>query len=471
MARKQESGLAAPARDARWEEDSTSSWPTARGGIRPELRALRDSLAGTGRPATVLRWLDNNKDSTVLRDLAGGRRPLSHAALDELPDSKPLRHLRTILVATGALPTRDEQLARLETWMSRTVARRPGPEQRQLLHRYAVWQVVRRLRSGLAGEYATNGQFVAAQRNVRAAIALLDWLAARGLALETAGQGDLDTWMGEAQPGHRTDAGNFARWARRNKLTRLDFAATRWGGPSGVIDADGRWEQARRLLHDDSLRPDDRVTGLLVLLYAQRATAVSRLTLDHVTAADGQVLLRLGSGPVVLPGPSAIWSCSWRQPAAAMQPSATTAPRPGCSPAASPDSRSALSRSPNGCARSASTAARPVPPRCSSSPPTCPPQSWPACSASTSPSRSSGSAPPPATGRPTPPTSAAGTTPARATPAERASPWKAPGSTHSQAPSSSSRNPPASTGTALRGTIPTTKATTAAPAQSMTSSA
>jgi hypothetical protein len=37
-----------------------------------------------------------------------------------------------------------------------------------------------------------------------------------------------------------------------------------------VIDAEGRWAQARRLLHDDALKPEDRVAGLLVLLYAQQ---------------------------------------------------------------------------------------------------------------------------------------------------------------------------------------------------------
>ncbi len=162
----------------------------------------------------------------------------------------------------------------------------------------SVW-----LRGRLAGKHATYGQFVSAQRNVRAAIALLDWLAARGLTLENARQGDLDAWLGDARAAHRTDAGNFVRWARRNKLTTLDFAATRWAGPSGVIDTETRWEQARWLLHDDSLKPEDRLAGLLVLLYAQRISAISRLTLSHVQAAGGQVLIRLGREPVMLPDP------------------------------------------------------------------------------------------------------------------------------------------------------------------------
>ena len=157
--------------------------------------------------------------------------------------------------------------------------------------------------AGWPGQHATHGQALAAQRNIKAAIALLDWLTARGLTLATARQGDLETWLDDAQPSHRTDAGNFVRWARRHKLTRLDFAATRWGGPSGVIDTETRWEQARWLLHDDSLKPEDRLAGLLVLLYAQRASAISRLTLGHVQAADGQVRIRLGREPIVLPEP------------------------------------------------------------------------------------------------------------------------------------------------------------------------
>jgi hypothetical protein len=273
------------------------------GQVRPEFQSFHDSLAGVDRPATALRWLERQGDSSVLRQLAAGKRPLTHATLDELPDGKPLEHLRAMLVATGAIPPRDEQLARLERWITQTIAGIPDPDQRQVLHRYALWHVLRRLRSRLNGTHATAGQVTAAQRNVKAAIALLGWLAARSLALDSARQGDLDAWLAQAQPAHRTDAGNFARWACKHKLTTLDFPATRWGGPSGVIDAEARWEQARRLLHDDSLPAEERLAGLLVLLYAQQAATISRLTLSHVTSEEGQVLIRLGREPVTLPEP------------------------------------------------------------------------------------------------------------------------------------------------------------------------
>jgi hypothetical protein len=271
------------------------------GEIRPGLQALYDALATAERPATVEAWLNKSAAPAILRQLAG--KTLTHRALDMLPAGKPVEHLRSVLVAIGTLPARDEHMSRLERWIAQVIAERPDPGQQQLLHRYAVWHVTRRLRARLGSAHATHHQAAAAQRHVKAAIALLDWLTARDLTLATARQGDLEAWLTSAQATHRTDAGNFVRWARKQKLTSLDFAAIRWGGPTGVIDTETRWEQARWLLHDDTLKPEDRVAGLLVLLYAQWPAAISQLTLSNIQASGGQVSIQLGREPVILPAP------------------------------------------------------------------------------------------------------------------------------------------------------------------------
>ncbi|MGH3898042.1 MAG: hypothetical protein ACRDTA_07250 [Pseudonocardiaceae bacterium] len=67
-------------------------------------------MAATDRPATVLQWLTRSTAATVLSELGHRQRPLTHLALDELTPSKPIEHLRSMLVATEALPQRDEQL-------------------------------------------------------------------------------------------------------------------------------------------------------------------------------------------------------------------------------------------------------------------------------------------------------------------------------------------------------------------------
>jgi hypothetical protein len=242
---------------------------------------------------------------TLLAGLATGRRPLTHAVLDELPDSKTLRHLRSVLVASGALPARDEHLTRLERWIRQAVATRPDAGQKQLMHSYAVWHVLRRLRQRLRGTPATCNQAYTARHHITAAMAFLDWLAARGLTLATCAQGDLDAWMASASIAQKGATGHFVRWARCRKHTRLDFPATRWNGPARTLDTEARWDQARRLLHDEALDPGDRFVGLLVLLYAQQPAAISRLTLDHVRADDDQVLLCLGREPILLPEPLA----------------------------------------------------------------------------------------------------------------------------------------------------------------------
>jgi hypothetical protein len=174
------------------------------GQIRPELAELHRSLASADYPDTVLRWLDKPTGPTILRELASGARPLTHAALDELPDGKPLEHLRAMLVATGALPARDEQLARLERWITHTIDGRHDPAQGQLLHRYAVWHLLRRLRHRNSGRNGgadtTHSQLATIRQQVRAAIVVLDWLTAHDRTLQTVRQGDLEAWLASPRP-------------------------------------------------------------------------------------------------------------------------------------------------------------------------------------------------------------------------------------------------------------------------------
>lgn len=273
------------------------------GNMAADLEPLFNALAETERPATLAAWLDKSSAPQILRDLAG--HTLTHEVLDGLPAGKTVEHLRSILVATEILPARDEHMVRLERWITRTIADRADPDEQHLLHRYAGWHLLRRLRQRSQGGEATHTQYAVVRQHVRAAIGFLDWLTSHHLALAAAGQGDLDAWLaGTTTTGHR-EVGHFLRWAKKQKLTRLDAPAVRWGGPSRALDTEARWEQARWLLHDTTVKPEDRLAGLLVLLYAQWPAAISRLTVDRVHVIDGQVRIRLGDEPLVLPEPLA----------------------------------------------------------------------------------------------------------------------------------------------------------------------
>jgi hypothetical protein len=275
------------------------------GTIHPALRPLKQALTATDPPGTALRWLAKQPVAAVLADIAAGRCELSHTELDDLHPSAVLTHLRSVLVATGTLPARDEQMARLERFLGDLLATRTDPDQRQILHRYANWHLMRRLRSRNNGRPTTQQQYAVVHQHTRAATILLDWLTSQHLTLATCGQGDLERWLSGDEASHRYQAGHFIRWAAGQRLTTLSLPATRWHGPTRILDDQARWDAARDLLHDDTLAARDRLAGLLVLLYAQPVARISRLTTDQVTTDDTTVTIRLGTAPIVLPEPVA----------------------------------------------------------------------------------------------------------------------------------------------------------------------
>ncbi len=274
------------------------------GSVRAELEPLHQALVVVELPRVALNWLANSKARTILAELGHGERVLSHAALDALAPATSIDHLRAVLVASGCLPARDEQLARLERWARRQLQRLADADEQRLVRAYVTWHLLRRLRHRVGGQQTTPEQAVAVQVRVRATIRLLAWLRSNGLTLAACRQPDLDRWL--ALPGSR-HADDFLRWAlSRRHAAGLAVPQRDWYGPLDILDSDQRWQLARRLLHDPTIEVVDRVAGLLVMLYAQSLAAIVRLTTDHVSSGeDGQVRLLLGQAPVLLAEPLA----------------------------------------------------------------------------------------------------------------------------------------------------------------------
>jgi len=153
----------------------------------------------------------------------------------------------------------------------------------------------------------TYGQANSLRNHLRAAVLLLVWLSTQHLSLTTCTQTDIDRWLASDEAKYCSQAGHFLRWATatRNTASTLDGKSSSWGGPADLLDGEQRWTIARRLLHDDTLKPADRAAGLLVLLYAQHASTISQLTTNHVTTSLDTVQLRLGPAPITLPEPVA----------------------------------------------------------------------------------------------------------------------------------------------------------------------
>ena len=267
------------------------------------LLALRHDIATAEHPITAHRWLTKQPVVAVLSELSAGRMPLTHDAFDALPNRHIHEHLRQTLVAVGALPERDEELIRLEQSLTDFLADQQDPDRRKVLHRYLIWHLLRRLRNRNNGRPTTRQQALRVRNHRRAAEAFLDWLDTHHLTLATVGQPDLDRWSTDASGRYRNEAGTFIRWAHANKLTTAYLPARRWRGPANPIDEDHRWATARRLLGDTTIDTEDRLAGLLLLLYARGLSTISRLTVDQVTITGDDVRISLGHTPIRLPHP------------------------------------------------------------------------------------------------------------------------------------------------------------------------
>ena len=273
---------------------------------------------GTGSPPSTGRWSPSSartapwpgspgRKSAACWNRSDGTPALSPTNCStKLPAGKTLAHLRTALVATGALPPRDERLVALESWIAQTVPARGDLAERQILHSYAVWHHLRRLRQRLGEQHTTRLQDLNVRCHVTAASSFLDWLSARDRPLADCTQADLETWIAGGHP-YRDETAHFVRWAVTHKHARgLTFGATRWHGPAGPLDTQKRWADARRLLHDDSLTVSDRVAGLLLLLYAQRIATITQITADDIHDNGDTVAITFGRVPVTLPEPLAV---------------------------------------------------------------------------------------------------------------------------------------------------------------------
>lgn len=270
--------------------------------LQPELETLYESLAGE-RPQPVLHWLGRDSVASLLTNLGSRRLALTHATLDDLPS---LQADRAPPGRAGGPPPRRYPLA-TSTWCGSSPGFGPPSRLAPIPTNNSSCVVTPFGRCSAAYDGGTQGprwpRRPRVKRQIRATIGLLEWLRDRGVTLASCDQGHLDAWLAAEGATLRRDVGHFVRWARANKLTNLELPAVRWSGPSEPIDAERRWDHARWLLRDDTVEGGDRVGGLLVLLYAQRASVISRLTVDDVDQHGTDVRLHLGTRPVVLPEP------------------------------------------------------------------------------------------------------------------------------------------------------------------------
>ncbi|RPK81386.1 hypothetical protein [Streptomyces sp. ADI98-10] len=264
---------------------------------------------GAGPQATNPSSPQRNCDSSVparravLKALATEHGPVTHEILDRFATAPTIEYLRAALVAAGALPSRDEQLARLERWLAKTIACVSSAEECRILRNYTNWQPLRRLRSLPAGQLVTHGRAEAVRIEIRNVARLLEWLHGGGTTLAACTQDQVDAWLADG-PTTRATVRAFLLWASRRGHSRpLTAPVIGTYFSARIIGRDQRWALVRRLVHDEQLQVADRAAGLLLLLFAQPVGRISRLTTEHVVDRGDLLALKLGRVPVEIPAP------------------------------------------------------------------------------------------------------------------------------------------------------------------------
>lgn len=266
--------------------------------IRPELKPVRDALLATDTPRSLLNNWHNLPSLHLLADIAQGRIELAHDALDARPQVFSLTYLRALLVASGALPPRDENAARLHRHIADVAAAMTDPELRHVFTRYARWHVLGRVKTNRHGHLSAT---VAGRcrTDIHTARVFLDHLAAHAHDLDDCPQSFLEAWLATDRDRRLV----FLRWLTRHGYlarTRLPGPVTR-RDPGHAIDPSQQLNRARQLLHDpDSASTEDRAAACLILLYAQPATKIVTLTTSDIHTRDGDTYLSLGPEPLLL---------------------------------------------------------------------------------------------------------------------------------------------------------------------------
>lgn len=271
------------------------------GGTPAGLLPVLEAICAARNPRSALNWLRRSHGAAMLADLASGKLPATHQALDAHPQHRAADFLRQMLTAGGVLPARDEELARTEQWLARLLAAIEPASGRRLVHAYATWQVMRRLRASAGHARRPRTYTAHARNNIRAAADFLSWLADRGLALGACRQSDIETWLATG-PG-ACQARDFLSWAARHQHCQA-FTLPGPARASGTAASqDQRWALTARLLHDDTLDLTDRAAGCLLLLYGQQLSRIAAMATSQVISRDGGVFVRFGIHDVPVPAP------------------------------------------------------------------------------------------------------------------------------------------------------------------------
>ncbi len=265
-----------------------------------QLSSLVSELETVENPRTVLFWLRYKQGGAhLLRELLRSGHQLSHELLDDFPRRQAATHVRHILVHVGALPARDENVARTEQWVDDFL--REAEHHRAVIQPYALWVVLRRARRRAETRGLTRAGANYARALISNSATFLRWLDEEGIDLESVTQGQVERWISEGATS-RYRIADFLNWAKRCHLCGdLSVPVRASGDPVNFHSEDDQVRLLMRCVKDVNLPIDVRAAGALVLLYGVPVSRISQLTLKHLEERSDGIYLTFGDYPVLMP--------------------------------------------------------------------------------------------------------------------------------------------------------------------------
>lgn len=269
------------------------------------MRRLVDVLAAAERPESVLTWMRPQEVRDLLRRLATGAVSLSHEGLDDETHSSRVEHLRSILEAHDLLPQRDHHLALFERWLVAKLGAVDDPKIRQPVEQFARWHHLARIRRSSRPGTESRGPVHGAKQEITETIRFLTWLnKTHHRYLQDCTQLDVESYVADG-PSTRMIIRTFLVWCDHTGTKTGLTLPHRQARRQPRLTQQERLAWIRELLTGDAESLPYRITGTLLLLYAQPITRLVALRNDDLLIAPDRLTLRFGTDPVPIPEPFA----------------------------------------------------------------------------------------------------------------------------------------------------------------------
>jgi hypothetical protein len=271
------------------------------GTVPGQLEPLAAALAAAPSPFGAIQWIKESPNTRLLAQIAAEGVPVSHELLDELPPDRNQRYIRQLLVHTGILDERNEDIERIPGWLEHQLAGKPAAHA-SLLRPFLHWFLLRRARQRAAARPYPASSDRSLRRRLSVALEFLAWADDRSLSLADLTQDHIDDWITGTGTLRRYQVRSFLNWTAGRRLTRkLTVPSIPRQDPQDLLEDDGHWQLLQRCLTDGSMPSDVRAAGAITLLFGPSAERLSHLTPDHLDFGGEHDYLTLGSHPVLLP--------------------------------------------------------------------------------------------------------------------------------------------------------------------------